>query len=422
MAPSSVSAELDSLLAAARPLLREEYASVDERLPSLLAALRDRGAGENWHKDGNFVEHLYGTYRTLKQWGAPPEICRCGLFHSAYATSYLNHSLFDHDAAGRDLVRGHIGVAAERLVHLFHVAPRQKLVHDVLLARYSDEELVEHVTASSCNVVDIEQPWRKKLSSLLPAGGVAVKRNAKTGEEEDDLDLHLSRRAVALLLLFMMADYAEEMFSFQDEMYENSNGRMDFSGGNFLALWPGEAKPGLWVNMVSRAGALYNLIVREEQLFIQERKMAGGVSVDGDRDEEIELVVPPIFDHCMKVLGAEEQVMARDKYWEAVCGNASEKKNDDAEKLLVESLEKNPFLGDPYLVLGQVYLGRGKFEAAERAAAEGLELLLQWGTPWDKRVSWEGWVAWGRVLLMKAQVKSWPPAQWAVHRLGARKD
>ncbi|KAF9597139.1 hypothetical protein IFM89_015968 [Coptis chinensis] len=52
----------------------------------------------------------------------------------------------------------------------------------------------------------------------------------------------------------------------------------DFSGNNYFALWPGDGKPGLWMNSISRMGALYALIAREEEIFIEERKRAGGES------------------------------------------------------------------------------------------------------------------------------------------------
>ena len=37
-----------------------------------------------------------------------------------------------------------------------------------------------------------------------------------------------------------------------------------------------------------------------------------------DRDEEIELVIPPVFNYCTKVLDPNEQIAARDLYWEAI--------------------------------------------------------------------------------------------------------
>ncbi|KAL8123715.1 hypothetical protein AgCh_011637 [Apium graveolens] len=61
---------------------------------------------------------------------------------------------------------------------------------------------------------------------------------------------------------------------------------------------------------------------------------------------------------------------------------------------------------------------RCRYEEAEKEAEKGLTLLLEWGSPWDKRMSWEGWIAWARVLLMKAKKKSWPQTSWCILNLG----
>ena len=165
---------------------------------------------------------------------------------------------------------------------------------------------------------------------------------------------------------------------------------------------------------------MYNLIVREEEIFMEEKRRAGvgvGVGVDRERDEDIELVLPPVFDNCTKVVEAGDQIVAREMYWEAVCGVPS-KGLERAEELLVGSVKRNPFAGEPYVVLSQVCLNKGRFEEAERHAERGVTLLLEWGSPWDKRTSWEGWVAWARVLLMKAKDKSWPHTSFGILNLG----
>ncbi|CAK7339814.1 unnamed protein product [Dovyalis caffra] len=214
-----------------------------------------------------------------------------------------------------------------------------------------------------------------------------------------------------------MADFSDQLFGFQDLLFENFDGRLEFSGNNFGALWPGDGKPGLWINSISRMGAIYSLIVREEEIFIEERKRAGGVEVEKARDEDIDLVLAPVFENCTRVLDAREQIVARDLYWEAVY-DTSKRGLDRAEELLLSSIEKNPFVGEPHVVLGQFYLTKGRFEEAEREAEKGVTLLLEWGSPWDKRMSWEGWIAWARVLLMKAKEKSWPETSWGILNLG----
>ncbi|KAL3731820.1 hypothetical protein ACJRO7_028650 [Eucalyptus globulus] len=419
-------ADLQALLDAARPFLRGELEAVDPRLPSLVATLRSVGAGECWHKHGSFLEHLVDIYRILRLWRAPDAVCLCGLFHSAYSNSYVNLAIFDPNT-GRDVVRSHVGDAAERLIHLFCVVPRQPIIHDDLLFRYDDAELVEHLKLSEASLRNArekgvfrgDEAWRKKVQSLLPAEGLMVK-HIKTGE-----DLLVSRRVIAVFLMMTMADFSDQLFGFQDMLFENSDGRLEFTGNNFWALWPGNVKPGFWMNSISRMGAVYMLVVREEEIFMLEKKKSksNGVSEppSEERDEDLELVVPPVFESCTRVLGARDQIEARDKYWEAVCEvneSGGPGHYDAVERRLRESIEKNPFVGEPRVVLGQLCLGQGRYEEAERAAEAGLRLLLEWGNPWDKRTSWEGWVAWARVLLMKARERSWPNTSWGILNLG----
>ncbi|KAK1553464.1 hypothetical protein Q3G72_035597 [Acer saccharum] len=409
---------LHTLLAYTRPFLRGELETIDKNLPALVSVLRSVGAGECWHKHGSFLDHLVDIYRILKIWKAPDCVCLCGLFHSAYSNSYVNLAIFDPNT-GREVVRGHVGEAAERLIHLFCIVPRQPLIHEDLLFKYTDQELVEHLKLSGISLknakekgfFDGDEAWRKKIRSLLPENGTVVK-HIKSGE-----DVLVSRRVVAVFLLMTIADFSDQIFGFQDCLFDNSNGRLEFSGNSFSSLWPGDGKPGLWVNSLSRMGAIYSLIVREEEILIEERKRGGGIGVDKDRDEDLELVIPPVFENCTRVLDANDQILARDLYWEAVC-EGSKTGLEKAEELLLSSIEKNPFVGEPHVVLGQVYLTKGRFEEAEREAEKGLMLILEWGCPWDKRMSWEGWIAWARVLCMKAKEKSWPQTSWGILNLG----
>ncbi|XP_047967142.1 uncharacterized protein LOC125211410 [Salvia hispanica] len=407
---------LESLLDSARPFLRGELHAVDENLPRLVSVLQAAGAGECWHKHNSFLDHLFGVYRTLKLWNAPNVVCLCALFHSAYSNSYVNLAIFPPSPTGRDTVRGHVGAAAERLIHLFCVVPRHSVTHGLLLARYSDSELVEDLRSSEISIeklrgggeVGEDEMWRNKIRSIIPAEGVSVK-HIKTGEE-----IQLSRRLVATFLLMTIADISESLFGFHDNLFDNRDGRLDCSGNNVLtSLWPGIAKPGLCMHTFSRMAAIYNLLVREEEMYLKSLKNQNPEGRDGD----LELVVPPVFDNCRKVVDPEEQIAARDLYWKAVC-DAAEIGVERAEEMLVESVARNPFVAEAHVVLAQIYLGKGEFEAAEAEAEKGLRLLLEWGSPRDKRMTWQAWVSWGRVLLMKAKEKSWPETAWGLQNLG----
>ncbi|KAJ1281722.1 hypothetical protein BS78_04G327900 [Paspalum vaginatum] len=417
---------LDGALAAARPFLRGEEGEVDPALPELAAVLRAAGAGECWHKHGTFLAHLLDVYRILRLWRAPDAVARCGLYHSAYSNSYVNLAIFQPDT-GRAHVAGVVGAPAERLVHLFCVVPRQQLIHDDLLFHYTDQELVDDLARSEASLqeaagrgvlpLDDDEPWRRKIQRLLPHAGITVK-HIRTGE-----DVALSRRIAAAFLLMTMADFSDQLFDWQDRLFDNTNGRLEFRGNTWTSLWPGTGKPGLWVASISRMAALYTLIARDEELYCIARRGDGGDDVSADRDEDIDLVIPPVFSGCTRVLDADDQKVARDLYWEAVCsGDDEEAAPSDhwlkVEQLLQQSIAKNPFVGEPHLVLAQVYLNMERYGEARVQAEEGLKLLLEWGSSWDKRMPWEGWVSWGRAMLTKAREEDWPHTSFGVLSLG----
>lgn len=408
-------------LAAARPYLRgEEDQCGDPALPALTAVLRAAGAGECWHKHGTFLAHLLEVYRILRLWAAPDAVARCGLYHSAYSNSYVNLAIFEPDV-GRARVAAVVGDEAERLVHLFCVVPRQQLVHDDLLFHYDDADLAADLARSEESVLDArrgvfdeDEPWRRKIQGLLPADGITVK-HIRTGE-----DVALSRRVAATFLMMTMADFSDQLFDWQDRLFNNTNGRLEFRGNTWTSLWPGTGKPGLWTTSISRMGVLYSLIVREEEIYIAHRAHTTGKEGDDSatRDEDIALVIPPVFDSCTKVLDADDQKAARDLYWEAVCSDEEATDRSKVEELLRQSVAKNPFVGEPRLVLAQMCLNAEMYEEAQEQAEEGLKLLLEWGSSWDKRMPWEGWVSWGRAMLTKAKEKDWPHTSFGILSLG----
>ncbi|KAL6591558.1 hypothetical protein ACP70R_050061 [Stipagrostis hirtigluma subsp. patula] len=401
--------DLPSLLAAAQPFLRDELEKIDPELPSFLSILRSAGAGERHHKNGAFLSHLLNFHRIIQLRGAPLDITRCGLFHSSYANSYVNVSVFESNTT-REHVQSLIGAPVERLAFLFCAVPRHKLIHEELHFQYTDAELNDHLAASEVSIktaretgsFDASEPWCKKLRSVLPPKGIEVK-HFKTGEP-----IALSRRLIALFILMTIADICDQYIDYQDKLYDNENGRLEFHGDNWGALWPGSCKPSLWMNAASRLAVLYNLILRDEELYMQERNKSGE-HVHLDRDEDIELVIPPVFNYCA----------ARDLYWEAICSDDRKERDwQRVEKILLESIKKNPFVGEPHLVRTQVYLNMERCEEAKKESEEGLRLLLEWGISWDKRMTWEAWVSWGRVMLDKAKENDWPHSAAGITNLG----
>jgi hypothetical protein len=412
---------IPSLIAAARPFLRGDLAAVDLELPSLVSVLVSAGAGECYHKHGTFLDHLVDVYRILHLWGAPDALSRCGLYHSSYSNSYVNLAIFEPDVS-RARVRAIIGDAAERLVHLFCVVPRHALMHEDLHLRYTDAELRDHLAAAEASLVKAargqyarSEVWRVKLRSVVPEEGL-VAPHIRTGER-----VALSRRVLAVFVLMTVADFSDQYTDYQDKLFGNEDGQLEFAGDNWAALWPGTGKPGLWMCAMSRLAAIYRLIATDERL----RRMENdAIDHDVDEDAGLELRIPPVFDRCSKVLDPDEQIAARDLYWEAICSDVKGGGDwTEIESLLRQSIEKNPFVGEPWLVLAQVLLnGGGRWEEAVAAAEEGLRLVLEWGSSWDKRMSWEGWVSWGRVMRDKAMDKEWPRSAWGIINLGLVKQ
>ncbi|RLM78842.1 hypothetical protein C2845_PM12G31630 [Panicum miliaceum] len=143
--------DLPSLLADAQPFLRDELDKIDPELPSFLSILRSAGAGERHHKNGAFLAHLLNFHRIIQLWGGALDITRCGLFHSSYANSYVNISIFESTTTRED-VQQLIGAPVERLVFLFCAVPRHKLIHEELHFQYTDAELANHLAASDMSI------------------------------------------------------------------------------------------------------------------------------------------------------------------------------------------------------------------------------------------------------------------------------
>jgi hypothetical protein len=85
-----------------------------------LAFLEEVGSHQLPHSGRNLLTHLWGVYRTLKQWGAARDVCLAGLYHSIFGTSVIKIGL----PVSREAVRSRIGTRAERLAWLFGALQR----------------------------------------------------------------------------------------------------------------------------------------------------------------------------------------------------------------------------------------------------------------------------------------------------------
>lgn len=343
-----------------RALLSDDWAAVDPGLPPLLDLLFARSAGEDWHKAGTFKDHLLGVARILTLWDQPREVVLLGLFHSVYSNEYVDLKLFDGSGNRAELAAA-LGGEAERLVHTFCTMPRG---------------------AFTRHLSEIER---------IPAEGITL--TTRTGGT-----LHVPARDCALFGVATLADIAEQWHSWQDEVYAGFPvlGRRPLAPNWAAALWPGPLRP---------SSSILSLLSR----------LARPLS---DLPAEWGVPVPPVFGGGRALLSAEDEAAASALYWQAVTRGLPLTTPEPTRAALMRAIAHNPWVGEPRLMQAQIALAEGDWDMAEAAAQSGLDLLVQWGTPWDKRIAWSGWVSWARILVQSARRRTWPETLEGLNALG----
>lgn len=367
-----------SLTDVAEQILACDYANMDPLiLPNCISALRARGAHRCWHKHNTFLDHLLGVHNILRLWGQGRIIGRVGLFHSAYSNSYVNLALYD-PSTERAEMQQLIGKEAEELVFMFCIIDRQEVVVNTLLRQ-----------------------------GFIPKEGLFVPHLRNPNEK-----VFLSAETLRMLVVFTMADTADQYFGWQDQLFGGGgdHGSMILPGQDFIerhnskAIWPGVSKPGLWMSYISDLGKVARSFDPSWR----------AKSIDDDTQV---LDFPPVFDSGTQTLSASDEAVARDLYWSVI----TEVVTDDDE--IVATLQachaKNPWAFEPLVMLAQKYLHRNDYDAAMETASHALDLQQQWGTAWDKRLSVGAWVAWTRVMYQRAEErKPWPSNSWEVNNFG----
>lgn len=336
-------------LSRALPLLDAEWLAQDPDLGPVLATALARGVGRDWHRSGTLRQHLAGVARTLTLWDQPRAVRRFGLLHSVYGNAYVDFVKFDR-ARERALVREAIGEEAEHLVHLFCTISRTQFVTRLLAGELRAD--------GSLHVADERQHW------------------------------NLGAPEVAAFVVVTLADMAEQWHGWQDEIFSRyPDYRAHDAATHWAAsLWPGAMRPtSRTLSLLSRLAALFQHPAIRPLL-----------------------PAPPVFDHSSRTLAADDETAATALYWTVVQGQHPAVDSDAALALLGQASRLNPWVGEPRLHAAQIHLARGEFDAAHAAAADGLKALAAWGTAWDKRIAWEAWVAWGRILLQSADDRQWP--------------
>ncbi|MFV0680043.1 DUF6817 domain-containing protein [Ottowia sp.] len=362
--PSPWPLPLDAdLLARALGLLDDEWLNNDADLAPVLPTVLARGVGQDWHKAGTFRHHLVGVARSLALWQQPRDVRLLGLLHSVYGNAFVDIVKFDASTERAGL-QALIGADAEELVYQFCTASRREFV-------------------------------AKALAGQIEAdGSMPVARN-------DGGRVVLAPRTVAAFLVVSMADTIEQWSSWQDDVYSRfpaSNDHRPQAVHWAGSLWPGPMRPsGRMLHQISQLG-----------LALQHPALKGV------------LPMPPVFGDCTQALSASDDAAGAALYWSVIQQDVPLVDVDVATSVIEQAVRHNPWVGEPRMVLAQLYLSAGRVEDAAQSAESALAAFSAWGNSWDKRVAWQAWVAWTRILLQSAQQGTWPERLDKLNNLALR--
>uniref|UniRef100_UPI0025DC5378 DUF6817 domain-containing protein n=1 Tax=Ottowia sp. TaxID=1898956 RepID=UPI0025DC5378 len=323
MTTTALFAPLDAdLHARALALLDDEWLAHDADLAPVLPIVLARGVGQDWHKAGTFRHHLVGVARTLALWRQPRDVRLLGLLHSVYGNAFVDLVKFD-PTRERARLREAVGERAEHLVYLFCTASRAQFVRQLLAGR------------------------------IEPDGSVQV------GEQRLPADV------VAAFIVVSMADTCEQWFAWQEDIYSGFPDvpQVPQAAHWMAALWPGPMRPpSRIVAHISQLGAA-----------LQHPALKGL------------LPMPPVFAHCTRTLAAGDEAAASSLYWSVIAQDQPLVQMDGAVAALEHAARLNPWVGEPQMVLAQLYLIAGRSKEAEAAATGALQCYSAWGNAWDKR-------------------------------------
>ena len=337
------------LFTRAQALLDDEWIAHDADLAPVLPTVLARNVGQDWHKAGTFRHHLVGVARSLTLWQQPRDVRLLGLLHSVYGNAFVDLVKFD-PASERARLRDLVGESAEHLVYLFCTQSRTQFVQRV-------------------------------LGGALEADGSLVL-------DKDGQRHLLTPYEVAAFIIVSMADTIEQWFSWQDDIYSRfPNVQHRPQAVHWAAsLWPGPMRPtGRMLHQIAGLGQA-----------LQHPGLQGL------------LPVPPVFANCTQHLSVAAEAAATSLYWSVIQQDQPLLDLDVATAVLEQAVRHNPWVGEPQMVLAQLYLSAGRRDDAKHAAQSALQCFSAWGNAWDKRVQWDAWVAWTRILLQSATEGGWP--------------
>ena len=305
------------------------------------------------HARDTFANHLESTYAILQAWDQPPRVCRTGLVHTAYSGDLF--PFFAFDAA--------LSSERARLAQLIG-EEAEPLAH--LFGTVARHEFVGLGRMMSNLTIDAEDL----------AGPVLAR--SRLGP-----DVELDATVVAELIVITLADYLDQTLEV--------NGWRDHHMVDPLEtpLFPGDMRPEVCLFWMAAA-------CRAVKDFLE--------------------VVPPIFDACTATLTSRDEERARDLYW-GVVQNTSLLSDADALASLNEAARMNPHIGEVDALAAQLHFRNHRFRKAKRLAASALRKLYAMGATWDKRLSYEAWVGFCRLLVVRSEAEGGLPRAPGAHNV-----
>lgn len=117
--------------------------------------------------------------------------------------------------------------------------------------------------------------------------------------------------------------------------------------------------------------------------------------------EELD-VIPTAFDNCQSVISFDDEEEARNAYWRVVL-HEDTLSIPEQIALLETAISLNPFVGEPEILLAQLHFRTGDYCGASTHSAHALKKFYSLASNWDKRLTFHMWIAFSRLLLMRAR-------------------
>lgn len=322
-------------------VLQEQWESIDADAPSMMRELQAPAFAEFSHARDTFRTHLIGTFATLGMWMQPDPVLRCGLFHTAY---------------GGDLFR-------------FHAWNGEDESHRARVRRIIGREAESLVwlfgTLRRGELIGLEGMMR---GDARPAPQMS---HSMLASHWSGARVNVSAYDVARVMIVTIADHL-------DQLTDVSAWRDHHQQDVPIRLYPGDGRPGVAMHWMAELCA----------------------SVRAWLD-----AVPPVFDGCTAILSRDDEVEARDAYWEAtMLPDVGDAKKDGLrrEELLQRAARLNPHVGEPLVLLAQLSFPNDVV-LCHALATNATRRMLRLGSAWDKRRSYASWVAFARTLSLRAQ-------------------